>query len=217
VHILVTGGGCVEPIDGVRSITNFSTGTTATYICDALADRNHTVCAVMASHAVCPTKASRLLSFTDYASLAALLEQELSTNHYDLVIHLAAVSDYRISSIEIDGQLRNPAELQKISEPECFSIHVQKNPKILDHLKKWSCGGETKVIAFKLTNKEGFEGVQKAISAIAEKKCTDFIVHNDLAHIDKNEHRFTVYQHTTAIYSGKRLEDLVFFLQKEVL
>ena len=36
MNILITGGGCEEPIDDVRSVCNFSTGKTSSLIADCL-------------------------------------------------------------------------------------------------------------------------------------------------------------------------------------
>ncbi|MCM2324713.1 MAG: DNA/pantothenate metabolism flavoprotein, partial [Oligoflexia bacterium] len=47
MKVLVTGGGTREPIDGVRFITNFSTGQTAAIISDAFALAGHETVALV--------------------------------------------------------------------------------------------------------------------------------------------------------------------------
>jgi phosphopantothenate-cysteine ligase len=57
--VLITAGGTVEPIDGVRGITNFSSGRLGALIADTLT--NSKVFLIKSRKSVMPTKAG----FTD--------------------------------------------------------------------------------------------------------------------------------------------------------
>ena len=101
--VLITSGGTREPIDGVRSITNSSTGRTGATLADELLSRGHDVVYMHAASAILPTSSSprlRLRSFVDFKSLESAMSEELSRNRFDAVIHAAAVSDFSVATIE---------------------------------------------------------------------------------------------------------------------
>ena len=67
------------------------------------------------------------------------------------------------------------------------------NPKLISNLKRYASNPDLKVIGFKLTshlsNAETLQKVEKL------RKDADFVVHNDLQDIDKNQglHKFTLW------------------------
>lgn len=101
--ILVTLGGTREIIDGARSIANTSTGKTGNVIVDYLNDVGHNVTAVVAKTSPLPKGAIKVITFGTYADLNNALKTELATESYDAVVHLAAVSDYSVDTVEVDG------------------------------------------------------------------------------------------------------------------
>ncbi|MCB0393923.1 MAG: bifunctional phosphopantothenoylcysteine decarboxylase/phosphopantothenate--cysteine ligase CoaBC, partial [Bdellovibrionales bacterium] len=95
MRVLITAGGTSEPIDGVRYITNFSTGKTGASIADEFSVSQHDVVYLHARSAELPKSFNVIRkSFFTYQDLKSLLEKELKNHSYDLVIHAAAVSDY---------------------------------------------------------------------------------------------------------------------------
>ena len=58
MKILITGGGCREAIDGVRFVTNMSTGRTAAFLADALSAHGAEVTAIMGAGAILPRGAA---------------------------------------------------------------------------------------------------------------------------------------------------------------
>lgn len=87
MRILITGGGCEEPIDGVRSICNFSSGKTAAFLCDHLVAKNFSVTAVFSQRAVKPQKSVILYSYRTFQDLAGTLQQVLGQHSFDMIIH----------------------------------------------------------------------------------------------------------------------------------
>lgn len=110
-HILITAGGTVEPIDGVRKISNTSTGSLCACIYQALADYlvavadtpEHCGCGFQVHYVVSETavrpeiRKDLPITFypvTDVKSVEATLCQLMAEHDIGYVIHGMAVSDF---------------------------------------------------------------------------------------------------------------------------
>jgi phosphopantothenate--cysteine ligase len=109
-HILVTAGGTVEAIDGVRQISNTSTGSLAVCIYEALAaqlaskqnapngSNGYMVHYVVSERAIKPeVKAGLPIAFypvTDVESVNAVLQKLMTGLNIRYIIHSMAVSDF---------------------------------------------------------------------------------------------------------------------------
>jgi phosphopantothenate-cysteine ligase len=111
IQIIITAGGTTESIDGVRKISNTSTGGLCACIYEALADyvaagagapdrqsREFTVHYVVSETAVCPKVREDLpIAFypvTDVKSTEAVLEKLMTENSIGYAVHGMAVSDF---------------------------------------------------------------------------------------------------------------------------
>ena len=105
-HILITAGGTIEAIDGVRQISNTSTGSLCACIYSALADTctaAKTDCEFMV-HYVVSEKALRpdikdslpvtFYPVTDVASVETVIDKLMAEHNISYVIHGMAVSDF---------------------------------------------------------------------------------------------------------------------------
>jgi len=193
MKVLVTTGGTEEPLDGVRYIGNLSTGLTGLTITRTFAAHGWDVCLlhgrrVNVSGLECETYAFR--TFDDLgSSLKALLE----TRHFDAVVHLAAVSDYRLASIELDGEVLAADTSGKIESGHELVLRLSPNPKLLDSLKQWSANPDIRVVAFKLTNDPDPAQRKAAIEDLLARGTAEFVVHNDLGEIDERRHPAAIY------------------------
>lgn len=202
--VLVTFGGNTEPIDGVRYISNFSTGKTGRNIVDLLSeDKKLNVFYLKSSRAENP-QSKNGLTFDSYESLVNLLKKELK-NSYDYVIHLAAVSDFSISSLTVDEKKFSPPINFKIKSNSKVQIELKTNPKIISEIKKWSINPNIKLIGFKLTNNDpsNADSIKKILNEGA-----DYVVHNELSEINNQEHAFSIYKKEGYLSSGKNKEEL---------
>jgi phosphopantothenate-cysteine ligase len=113
-HIIITAGGTIESIDGVRQITNTSTGRLSAYIYEALAEfvgdskANHDkqglqnqdfiVHYILSATAVRPKEKYNLpivfYDVTDVKSVEVVLKALMMEYTIDFVIHGMAVSDF---------------------------------------------------------------------------------------------------------------------------
>jgi phosphopantothenoylcysteine decarboxylase/phosphopantothenate--cysteine ligase len=192
LRVLVTAGGTKAPIEGVRAITNTSTGATGAAIADHLAVRGHDVTLLHASNAVLPrSDAVHRRSFVTFGDLESLLRRTLSDERYDAVIHLAAVSDYDVDHVVVDGESRPADPTGKLDSGGSMAIHLRKNPKLLSQLKQFA-GTDVVVVGFKLTNGATTDERIAAINAVSPG--TDLVVHNDVSEMTAERHPATVYR-----------------------
>lgn len=182
---LVTLGGVRESLDGVRFVTNFSTGVTGLEICESL-KKDFNVTAVGAEEAFYKRDLFGVnkLRFLSSQNLSELLERELSQKHYDLIVHAAAVSDF----------VPKDRIAKKISSDQNFNIDWKKNPKILDRLREWSQNKEVKIVSFKLTHNQTWEEKSQKIQNQLKDKKSDFVVHNELSFVDEKKHDYKIWK-----------------------
>ncbi|NLV85603.1 MAG: hypothetical protein GX025_00070, partial [Clostridiales bacterium] len=171
-HIMITAGGTAEAIDGVRKISNTSTGSLAACIYEALAEYiaeglgasgkrepEFIVHYVVSETAVMPEENVNLpIKFyivTDVESVESVLEKLLADYKIDYIIHSMAVSDftkgYLIEQEELICELAETLEKalndneKSLSEEQLkeYIGNVLKNPKrILNASSKVSSKAE---------------------------------------------------------------------------
>lgn len=191
MKILITLGGTAEALDGVRFITNFSSGATGSFIADELTKSGHKVKALCSKNAkVLPGLCEKLL-YSDFKSLDELIRRTLKEENFHLIIHLAAVSDFSPVSITCAGREIRPGEEKKIpSDAEEMTVKLKRNFKIVSRLKDYA-SNKPAVAAFKLTNGASQEEARKAALKV---EGADFVVHNDLSEHTSKERKFTFYK-----------------------
>lgn len=178
LRVLITSGGTVEPIDGVRVIANLSTGATGALLAEHFARNGHEVVLLRAEQARRVTGGLREDVFTTFADLDAALARWLEREEFDAVIHAAAVSDFAVHAVEVDGALVPPGA-RKLASSSAPVLRLRRNPKLLDTLRARSRNPGVRIVAFKLTNAATPEGVRAAVRPLLGADRADFVVHND--------------------------------------
>jgi phosphopantothenoylcysteine decarboxylase/phosphopantothenate--cysteine ligase len=184
LRVLVTSGGTAEPIDAVRVITNMSTGATGALIAENFARRGHAVTLLRAASARGAEGVSHEETFVTFAELDAALSRLLREESLDVVIHAAAVSDFSIATVEVDGVERAPGSA-KLGSGSAPILRLKTNPKLLDTLRARSRNSAMKIVAFKLTNDASATEARAAVERLFAEGAVDFVVHNDLANRDE--------------------------------
>lgn len=201
--VLITSGATREPIDGIRYISNVSTGWTGARLADLLSAQGFQVTALVGEGAVQPTGAETI-SFSSFRDLDEKLREQLGRKDFLSVIHCAAVSDFSVeslieanSNVSADGndslrkKISSGGELaqKKISSGGEITLQLKPNFKILPRLKEYSRRKDIKVIGFKLTLND--EKEKMAALARAQLGLTvDAVVANDWSHVtaDRSRH-----------------------------
>lgn len=99
-RVLITAGPTWVPIDKVRVISNIATGQTGIFLANRLSKEGAGVVLVLGP--VSPlyiNPAVKVINFKFFDELRKIIIKELKHKKYDIVIHSAAVSDYKPARI----------------------------------------------------------------------------------------------------------------------
>ncbi len=180
--ILVTAGPTWVPIDAVRVISNISSGRTGAVIAQYAAKKGANVTLLLgpsdAVHNSRLRQGLRVVRFRYFDEFRNLISRELKKQKYDIIIHAAAVSDYR------------PARIfkQKIkSGKKGLTIFLKPTVKLIDRIRKNA--PQAFLVMFKLeAGKPKKELIDIAYATM--RRCrADLVIANDLKDISKNSHR----------------------------
>lgn len=95
-RILITAGPTWIPIDNVRVISNIATGETGILLADRLSALGAKITLILGPVQMVPLKKTvRIIRYKFFDQLKDSLEKEIKTNKYDILIHSAAVGDYK--------------------------------------------------------------------------------------------------------------------------
>lgn len=208
--VLVTLGGTNEKIDGVRVLSNLSQGVTGSTIADFFAEKGAKVTSLCGYGSKTPRVAVERIDYFSFSDLNNKMSQLLSERKFDAVIHLAAVGDYSVSKIKMDGELQSPESTEKLPSDKKLVLELQPNFKILDRLRDYSLNKNIKVVGFKLTNGISTNETCAPAVEISKKQVVDYIVHNDLNEIDtkSGKHQATLYQDGKAVHQTSNKTEL---------
>lgn len=185
--VLITGGGTIENIDGMRHISNKSSGRTAVKIAEHFYINGADVTLLLSESAVKPAFDLDLIEFNSFQSLKDILESELTSKRYDLVIHLAAVSDYSPANINVKGEIIKLPLTEKLdSSTDSITVTFSKNIKLVNHIKEWSLNKDVKLTAFKLLDERDNEKKGSEIKKLLDNSKADTIVFNALSDRDND-------------------------------
>lgn len=193
MKILVTAGGTKEYIDGVRYIGNCSSGKTGAELCDFLNSQGHDVTWLGAKSAIKPSQAIEQIEYETFDDLADALEHNLSKQSFDVIFQAAAVSDFKVSSVILDGERFEAGRGIKLPTADQVQLDLSKQPKLVSELKRWSCNPDLLVVAFKLTNSLDVNVRQAAVDKLINQDVIDFVAHNDLNDFNETVHAFELH------------------------
>lgn len=180
LRVLVTAGGTAEPVDGVRVLTNTSTGATGALIATQLARAGHEIVLLRAQSALAADGPCREETFVTFAQLEAALRRLLAAEpSFDAVIHAAAVSDYSVDMV-VMNEVAASAVAGKLPSGGAPVLKLRPNPRLVDQLRHWSRGPFT-LVAFKLTHGAEAAEANAAVQRLFAHSGADFVVHNDLS------------------------------------
>ena len=138
---IVTAGPTYEPLDGVRRLTNFSSGRLGSELANFLAARGHDTTLLIGQQATyCgERRAGRIETFTTTADLRDRL-QTLAGRSVDAVFHAAAVSDFTVGKVwrrAPKGQLTEIHSGKLPTREGTLLAELAPTPKIIADLREW--------------------------------------------------------------------------------
>lgn len=179
--ILITSGATREYIDGVRFITNVSTGNTAATIADHLSSLGYKITYLHGNNTVIPKNKSVNIQFSDFNDLKNIIQDLLTNIHYDSVIHLAAISDYTVSEIlKSDKPIKSVKQTKIESEINDLTIKLTPTSKIVDKIKSLSNNKSVVLFAFKFSGCSSLSESKKEVAKLFKHSNADYVILNHL-------------------------------------
>lgn len=215
MQIIITSGGTAEPIDSVRSIKNEATGRLGKIIAETMLRHDET-CRIHYVHgqgALVPTD-ERIQSYPVVTTndVAREMERLLKSEQIDYVVHAMAMSDYTVESVVSDlatvfetwnnstqdqmtyhdfvrlfHEQQVPRTGKIASTYEDMFVQLQKTPKVIQCIKRWS--PQTELIGFKLLSDVSTETLIDTAYAQLIQNQARLVVANDQREIDGEKHR----------------------------
>lgn len=202
MNILITSGSTITMIDKVRGITNIFRGRTGFDIAKEAAYREHSVTLIanpianewreLSDWSDDEFELINIVTYKTFDDLERLMRQELGRkkHKYDVCIHSAAVSDYKVN-----GVFKNSAAvltyismgISDIANPQGkigskvdeLWLRLTPTTKLVDHIREWGLG-DGKLVKFKLEVNVSPEELFNRASKSREESNADLIVANRL-------------------------------------
>ena len=154
MKVLVTAGSTRTMIDQVRCITNIFKGRTGHNIAAYFSMKNNEVTLITSGDAN-SFNARNIIEYRTYDELYDNMKEQITENNFDVVIHSAAVSDYRPEGTYIDEggpttRLKKLDSSGKVgSDHKVLYLKMVQTEKIIDKIRDpWGFKG--KLVKFKL-------------------------------------------------------------------
>lgn len=138
MNLLVTCGPAWEPLDGMRRLTNASTGRLGSVLADAFAGAGHRVTVFRGDTATAPLPEAPvdLLPFGTNDDLAALLAGWPENSRIEAVFHAAALCDFKTAAVRAaDGSALTARKLT--TRAGRLTVELEPATKLLPRLRDW--------------------------------------------------------------------------------
>ncbi len=168
MRVLITCGATWTPIDDVRVISNISSGEMGHLIAQAF--RSHRAFVTVIEGPVTHTlidKKIKIIKYRFFNELAHVLKSELFKK-YDIVIHAAAVSDFKVI-----GPVKS-----KISSGKALTLNLAPTAKLIKDIKRLS--PESFLVGFKLESSLNPKNIFKTVKSLFTLGGCDLAVANTL-------------------------------------
>lgn len=164
MNVLITCGPTWVPVDDVRVISNISSGEMGHLIAQSFkkAKAHVTIIEGPVTH-VLQDKGIKVIKYRFFDELARIFKSELRKK-YDIVVHAAAVSDFKVQG----------ASNKKIDSAKALTLRLTPTEKLIQSVKRLS--PESFLVGFKLESKN----VVKETKALFIDAGCDLVVANVL-------------------------------------
>jgi len=170
IKVLVTAGPTWVKIDKVRVLTNIFSGKTGFLIAKAFRAGGFQVTLALGPSRFRPQdKNLNILKFKYFEELRRLIGKELGDKSYKVIIHSAAVSDYR--PIRLYGSKISSSRKELI-------LRLRPTPKLIKEIRKKR--GDVFLIQFKLEVGRSRKDLINIAYTSLVKNNSDLVVANDL-------------------------------------
>jgi len=168
MRVLITCGATWSTIDDVRVISNVSSGEMGHLIAEAFSKNRAQVTLIEGpvTHTLNDQKIT-VIKYRFFDELAKILKQEL-VKKYDIVIHAAAVSDFKVVG----------ASKTKLSSDKALTLKLTATPKLIKDIKRLS--PESFLVGFKLESTLSSKNIFEKVRSLFTSTGCDLVVANTL-------------------------------------
>ena len=199
-NIIITAGGTSEKIDDVRVISNFSSGRLGMEVARSFLDSAEAnvgkIYYLCDKNTITPVDSRiEIVRVMGVQGLMEALEDLLTSEKIDAVIHAMAVSDYTVKKVttlsairagEDDEPDQTSADGKISSEIDDLVIVLKRTPKVIGEIKKLQ--KNTILVGFKLlANVEKNVLIDTGYKLMLKNDC-DMVLANDLTEITGAKH-----------------------------
>ncbi|MDE1920540.1 MAG: phosphopantothenoylcysteine decarboxylase [Candidatus Omnitrophica bacterium] len=173
LRVLVTCGATWAPIDQVRVISNVSSGEMGHLIACAFRQKGADVTIIEGpvTHTLSCSRQGgnpfKIIKYRFFDELARILNEELARK-YDIVVHAAAVSDFRVRRVSKN----------KIASGKKLRLDLQAAPKLIKAVKRLS--PESFLVGFKLETSLNLKNIYRLAGPLFMGSGCDLVVANTL-------------------------------------
>ena len=198
IRVLVTAGPTWMRIDRVRILTNLFSGRTGFLIAKFLKEKGFPATLLLGPVRFIPeAKGLNLIRFKYFEELRRLIKKELKDRNYKVVIHSAAVSDYKPLKV-YKGKIS--------SSHNKLLIELKPAPKIIKEIRKLR--PDIYLIQFKLeAGKTKNKLIDKAYRSLLENN-SDLVIANDLKDVRNSNYRAYLIDREKSVEVIKGRKDL---------
>lgn len=185
-RVLITAGPTWVAIDSIRVISNIATGTTGILLAKRFNALGAKVTLILGPVGdVYLDEKIKILRFRYFEELRKAVKKELTSKHYNIIIHSAAVSDFRPQRL-IKGKLKSE---------KAHTLTLTPLPKIVKEIRRLA--PSAKLVIFKLeSGVSDKELIRKAKTALIDCNA-DIAVANKI----KPKYRAYILNATDRIYA----------------
>lgn len=215
--ILITSGGTKENIDNIRAITNLSTGKSGATIAEYFSNQGYEVTFLKSHDSILPKNVENIIQYNNFKSIQENLQNELKNNSYEMVIHLAAISDYSPVSIKTENEeVELPSDTKLSSGNDSIMITLKKNKKIINEIKNWSVNKNLKLVGFKLVSNTDVDK-DEIIDKLFTNSNSDLIVYNSWSDRENNTQKdFEITTKDGSVLKAENANNLAIVLEKYI-
>ena len=167
MKILITAGATWIKIDAVRILTNRFTGKSGVFLAKALKRKGHAVTLLVNPHCIGRVTGVSAVYYRYFAEFKSKIIKILKSRRFDVIVHMAAISDYKLKGVY-------PGKIP--SGRAALNLKLIPAEKIITKIRKLS--PKSTLIQFKL--EAGRKGLADKAYQSLLKNQSDFVVANCL-------------------------------------
>lgn len=196
MKILITAGATWIKVDEVRILTNKFTGKTGLYLAKELKKKKHKITVLINPHCVdlSKEKGIKFERYHYFDEFKTKTEGLLRKNHFDAIIHMAAVSDYKI---------KNASKGKISSGKKSLTLKLIPTQKIIRLIRRKA--PDSLLIQFKLEPKR--KGLVNDAYKSLKSNGSDLVVANALEDL-KRGYKATIISRQKRLISVRSAQDL---------